>query len=437
MVSIVTNAWLKLCNALSKSAKGRADGCPKSTADLPLRGFLALAALLCIAGSLQGCAPSAQPMAPPAAMPMPVKLQGVEQKVLADQSTFVATLKSRKSVNLKPQIEGRLLEILVTSGDIVKAGQQLMTLDKSKQEASVTNAEAAIESALAEEKNANATLKSLQANRLSRIASLEFAQTQFRRYQRLNGEGAVSAESVDEKRNDLSIRKAELEATDAQIDAQQAQISRAQKQIKQARANRQEQIEQLKYFTVKAPFAGMIGDVPVRIGDYVTTETTLTTVDQTKPLEVYINIPTSLSAKLRTGLVADIVNDTGRIVEEGRVFFISSQVDANQQTVLVKAEVQNVAGELRSGQTANCKIVWGTVSTVTVPVTAVSRFSGQDFVFVAVPGAEGKMTASQRAVTLGPIEGNEYRVESGIKAGDRVVVSGVQNLADGVPINPS
>lgn len=436
MVSILTNIWFRLCSVLSVGANRLANQVPESVAGRLTGGFLVLTAVFMI-GCLQGCAPSAQPMAPPTAPAMPVKLEDAEEKVLSDQSTFVATLKSRKSVNLKPQIEGRLLEILVKSGDIVKPGQQLMILDKSKQEAQVTNTEAAIESAVADEKNAQATLKSLQATKLSKIASLEFAQTQFRRYQQLNAQGAVSAENVDEKRNDLSIRKAELEANDAQMDAQQAQISRAQKQIMQARANRQEQLEQLKYFTVKAPFAGMIGDVPVRIGDYVTTETMLTTIDQTRPLEVYINVPTSMSSKLKMGLVADIVDDTGKIIEEGKVFFISSQVDNGQQTVLVKAEVQNLAGDLRSGQTANCKVIWGTVRTVTIPVTAVSRFSGQDFVFVAVPGAEGKLTASQRSVTLGPIEGNEYRVESGVKAGDRVVVTGVQNLADGVPINPS
>lgn len=395
--------------------------------------FLAVVITVC----LQGCTPSAQPMAPPTVPTMPVKLEQVEEKVLSDQSTFVATLKSRKSVNLKPQIEGRLLEIMVKSGDMVKAGQSLMILDKSKQEALVGNTEAAIQSELAEEKNANATLKSLEATKLSKIASVEFAGAQFRRYQQLNNEGAVSAENLDEKRNDLSIRKAELEATAAQIDAQKAQISRAQKRIMQARAQRQEQLEQLKYFTVKAPFAGMIGDVPVRIGDYVTTETMLTTVDQTRPLEVYVNIPTSMSAKLRTGLTTDIVDDTGKKIEEGRVFFVSSQVDQNQQTVLVKAEVENLAGNLRSGQSANCKVIWGTVRTVTIPVTAVSRFSGQDFVFVAVPGPDGKMTASQRAVALGPIEGSEYRVISGVKAGERVVTSGVQNLTEGVPINPS
>ncbi len=387
---------------------------------------------------IQGCTPSAQPMGlPPAAPSMPVELGIATEHILDDASTFVATLKSRKSVNLKPQIEGRVLEILTKSGDAVTTGQALMVLDKSKQETLVANSEAAIESAIADETNALATLKSLKATRLSKVGNLEFANTQFNRYKKLNADGAVSSESMDEKRNNLTICEAELGAVDAQIAAQEAQVARCQKQINGARAARQEQLEQLKYFTVKAPFGGMIGDVPVRIGDYVTTDTILTTVDQMKPLEVYLNIPTSESPKLKIGLVAEIVDESGKAIEAGRISFISSQVDGTQQTVLTKAELPNVAGRLRSGQTANCRVVWGRSKAVTIPVTAVSRFSGQDFVFVAKKGRDGKLSASQRAVTLGPIIGNDYRVISGVNAGDQVVTSGIQNLADGVPISPS
>lgn len=385
---------------------------------------------------LQGCTPSAQSTAPPVIPAMPVELETAKEKVMDDASTFVATLKSRKSVNLKPQIEGRLLEILARSGDMVGAGQPLMILDKSKQETLVQNSEAAIESAIADEKNAEATLKSLKASRLTKVANLQFAQTQYKRYQSLNEDGAVSAESRDEKGNTLTISKAELDAIDAQISAQEAQVARTQKLINQAKAARQEQLEQLKYFTVRAPFSGMIGDVPVKIGDYVTTETTLTTVDQTKPLEVYVNIPTSVSSKLRTGLMADIVDDTGKTIEAAKIFFISSQVEPNQQTVLVKAELPNVAGRLRSGQTANCRVIWGRVNAVTVPVTAVSRFSGQEFVFIAKKGTDGKLTATQRAVKLGPIRDNEYQVISGVHAGEQIVTSGILNLADGTPISP-
>jgi len=406
-------------------------------ASLNLKWFTLSAFIFANCIALQGCAPSAQTAAPPVIPAMPVQLQTVSEKTLDDASTFVATLKSRKSVNLKPQVEGRLLEINARSGDLVAAGKPLMILDKSKQETLVENTDAAIESAFAEEKNAEATLKSLKASRLTKVANLQFAETQFKRYKALLEDGAVSAESKDEKGNNLSICRAELEAVDAQISAQEAQVSRAAKLISQAKAAKHEQLEQLKYYTVRAPFAGMIGDVPVRIGDYVTTDTTLTTVDQTKPLEVYVNVPTSVSSKLRIGLLTDIVDDTGKTIEAAKIFFISSQVDPNQQTVLVKAELPNATGKLRSGQTANSRIIWGHVNAVTIPVTAVSRFSGQEFVFVAKKGNDGKLTASQRSVKLGPIKDNEYQVISGVSAGDQIVTSGILNLADGSPISPA
>lgn len=401
------------------------------------KSLLLITAFILTGSLLGGCTTSAHTMAPPSVPSMPVKLTTATEKVVEDASTFVATLKSRKSVNLKPQIEGRVLNILVTSGNHVTAGQPLMILDKSKQETLVSNTDAAIESAVAEEKNAIATLKSLTASRLSKVANLEFSEKQFERYRKLNEDGAISTESVDEKRTSMSIAGAELEAIDAQIKAQEAEIARAQKHIKQAKAARQEQIEHLKYFTVRAPFAGMIGDVPVKIGDYVTTDTMLTTVDQTKPLEVYVHVPTSLSSKLRLGLKADVVDNAGKSIESGKIFFISSQVDEAEQTVLAKAELPNTDERLRSGQTANCRVIWGQVNAVTIPVTSVSRFSGQEFVFVAVPGEENKLYASQRAVKLGQIEGNEYRVISGVKPGDRVVTSGIQNLSDGIPVAPS
>lgn len=395
--------------------------------------FTGVAFVLCSC-LIHGCTTSAQPASPPAVQAMPVQLQTVRAHIMDDSSNFVATLKSRKSVNLKPQIEGRVLEILVKSGDHVRAGQPVMILDKSKQEAMVSGNEAAIETAVAEEKNAIAMVKSLKASRLSKVANLEFAQTQYRRYKELSQEGAVAAESVDEKRNALGVCQAELEAIDAQINAQEAQVARAQKSIKVAQASKLEQVEQLKYFTVKSPFEGMIGDVPVKLGDYVTTDTMLTTVDQTKPLEVYINVPTTLSPRLRIGLPVELIDEHEQRIETAKVFFISSQVESGQQTVLAKAELPNLSGRLRSGQTSNSKIVWDEVSAVTIPVTAVSRFSGQDFVFVAEDKG-GKLTASQRAVSLGPIKDNEYRVISGVQSGDRLVTSGIQNLSDGAPIS--
>lgn len=366
---------------------------------------------------------------------MPVQTQTATAKLLDETSSYVGTFKSRKSVNLKAQVPGRILSISATSGDKVVKGAPLVELDRQKQEALTANSEAAIESAIADKASAEANLKSLAANRLSKLANVRFAKTQFARYQQLNKEGAVSTESVDDYRNRLSIAEAEVEAIDAQMKAQEAIVSRSGKQVTQARAGMREQQEQQRYFTVRAPFNGVIGDIPVRVGDYVDTNTMLTTVDEDFPLELYIAIPMAQATKLHIGQSAQVIQG-GQVVDSGKIFFVSPQVDQRDQSVLVKALFDNRTHRFRSGEIVNARVLWEKVSAITIPVAAVSRMSGQDFVFIAENDGKGGTQAKQKVVKLGEIQGNEYRVLSGVQSGERVITSGIQNLADGVPVKP-
>ena len=112
---------------------------------------------------------------------------------------------------------------------------------------------------------------------------------------------------------------------------------------------------------------------------------------------------------------------------------ISPSVDDTTQTVLVKAPVSQRGSALRTDQFVRARIVWSTAPAVTVPVVAVSRISGQFFVFVA-EAANGGLVARQRPVTVGAMSGNDYVVAAGLKAGDRVIVGGVQKIGDGAPV---
>ena len=119
---------------------------------------------------------------------------------------------------------------------------------------------------------------------------------------------------------------------------------------------------------------------------------------------------------------------------------VSSHVDDQTQSVLVKGLVQNSHGALRSSQYVRVRLVWKTVEGIVVPVTAVLRINGRHFAFVAeeAKGGDGQpaLVARQRPITVGTIVGDNYTVHSGLAPGDRVIVSGVQRLADGAPISP-
>ncbi len=194
---------------------------------------------------------------------------------------------------------------------------------------------------------------------------------------------------------------------------------------------------QLAYYNVTAPFAGVVGDIPVHVGDYVSPQTLLTTVDENADLEAYIYIPTERAADIRMGLPVQIVTSTGELIENTKIYFISQQVDNASQGILVKAPVHGSLDKFRNAQLVKARVIWSTAPTPTVPVLAVTRIGGQSFVYVAAQADGGGTVAKQRAVTLGDTIGNDYAVTSGLKPGEKVIVSGTQFLIDGTPIQPT
>jgi RND family efflux transporter MFP subunit len=345
---------------------------------------------LVAAGSLSsGCHRGSSP-APPG---VPVRIETARSTSVDDTTEYVATLRSRDSAVIMPQVEGHITKILVHAGSRVAAGTPLMQIDPSKQQAAVKSQEDAL---------------------AARRAALAFAKQQYERLARLADTGIASQQDLDQA-------KAALDAADADLRSVGAQV-------------RQQEVE-LRYYEVTAPGAGRVGDIPVRVGDRVTVSTELTTVDGAGGLEAYVPVPVERARELRLGLPIRLVNSTGEVVAESKLSFVSPEVDAGTQTVLAKARVADPEGMLRHAQFIRARVVWGTSEGPLVPVLAVSRLSGQYFAFVAEP-QKGGLVARQKPLRLGPIVGNDYFVIDGIKPGDRLIVSGTQFLRDGVPVSP-
>ena len=183
-------------------------------------------------------------------------------------------------------------------------------------------------------------------------------------------------------------------------------------------------------------WGGIVGDIPVRVGDRVQVTTQLTTVDKPGSLEVYVYVPIEHSSQLKMNLPVQVLNGDGKVVADSRISFISPEVDNTTQTVLVKARIANSNDALRQSQFIRARIVWGVHQSPQVPILAVSRLAGQYFAFVAEPQTGGSYVARQRALKIGQTVGNDYEVQDGIKPGDKVIVSGTQFLLDGAPVIP-
>ncbi len=325
---------------------------------------------------------------------MPVKVMEARTVPVSDATEYVATLKSRDSAVIMPQVEGQVTQILVHSGQRVEAGAPLMNIDPLKQQATVQSQESA---------------------RAAQQATLNWTKQQYERAQGLATAGVVSKQDLDQAKSAMDAAQAQMSALDAQV---------------------REQEVQLHYYKVVAPRGGIVGDVPVRVGDRVTTATQLTTVDQPGSLEAYVYVPIEHSSQLKMNLPVQILDSDDKVLADTRVTFISPQVDNTTQTVLVKASITNGNDALRQSQFVRARVVFGTHQNPQVPILAVSRLAGQYFAFVAEPQNGGSFLARQRPLKIGQTVGNDYEVQDGIKPGDKVIVSGTQFLLDGVPVIP-
>ncbi len=193
--------------------------------------------------------------------------------------------------------------------------------------------------------------------------------------------------------------------------------------------------QQLAYYHIVAPFTGVVGDVPVHIGDYVSPTTMLTTVDDNTQLEAYIYVPADRASQVRIGLPVEITTADGTPITSAKVYFVSPQVDNTLQAILVKAKIGTKPGVLRNDQLVRAVLTWSTAPAPTVPVLAVTQIGGQQFVYVAEM-KDGHYFAIQKTVQLGGMVGNFYEVTGGLQPGDKVIVSGTQLLVSGAPVQP-
>jgi RND family efflux transporter MFP subunit len=326
--------------------------------------------------------------------PTPVEAVTLQAHPVEQATEFVGTVKSRQSTTVQPQVEGFVTRILVRSGDRVEPGTALMQIDPRMQQAAVAN---------------------LESLRASREADLRYAQQDAARTKTLFEAGAASQSELEHAQTSLSAADAQLKAADALINEQKVALG---------------------YHMVSAPTAGVVGDIPVRVGDRVTNTTPLTTIDKNTGLEVYINVPVQEAEHLKVGLPVHLVDDEGRLLTTTRLTFVSPAVDAGTQSVLVKASLEQPSS-LRTEQYVRARVVWTETPAITVPFISVTRINGQYFGFVVESGEGGKTVARQRQLDLGAVVGNDYVVKSGLKPGETLIVAGIQKIGDGAPVTAS
>lgn len=338
----------------------------------------------------QSAAGGGRGAAPPAA----VSIVTLQEKPIEVTSEFIATLRSQRSTTIQPEVAGVITRIFVKPGDRVRPGSALAQIDADKQQA---------------------TVRSTEASRSGVQSDVRYWREQVKRLEALVQAGAISRQEFEQAQNSLRNAEARLDSLEAQVNEERVA---------------------LRYYRVTAPQGGVVGDIPVRAGDRVTSSTVITTIDDNADLEADIQVPLDRASELRAGLPVQLLDPDGKVMVTNPITFVAPRVDDRTQTILVKSVLRDAPPAVRAQQFARARIVWRNSAGVTVPVTAVQRISGLYFCFVAEPTEGGGLVARQRPIEVGEMIGNEYAVRSGVKAGDRVITSGIQKIGNGAPVRP-
>lgn len=391
---------------------------------------------------------------------VPVKLATLETAKLIESTNFVGSLEAVQRVTLAPRISGRILQVFAQNGDKVTVGQPIVQLEPTQQQEDVNAAqssvavekatlgqrEAEMRTAEAERAGTAADVERARADVQDAEAQLELAQVNYERSEFLVSQGVQPKQDLDDRTRDLNSTKARLEAAQETLRATEKQLEAADKRVEQALANIDAQkasvaraqaqlgsvTQNLDFNTVRAPIEGIVGDFPVKVGDFVNVGQELTSITNDDTFFLRISVPIERRGELRLGLPVEIINPDGSIIK-GEISIISPTVDQSAQAVLVKAVFEN-NGNLKDDEFVRASIIWDEQPGVLIPTTAVSSLGDQKFVFVAEPGEGSGLVVKQKPIQVGSIQGQAYQVLSGVEAGQQIAVTRILDLRDGTPI---
>ncbi|WP_443937485.1 efflux RND transporter periplasmic adaptor subunit [Pedobacter sp. MW01-1-1] len=325
------------------------------------------------------------------------------------ETTYVdypASIQGAVDIDVRPQVSGYLQSVLVNEGAYVTAGQTLFKINENPYREALNNAKASLHAAEAAMLNAQ-----LEVDKLTPLVQNKVV-------------------------SDIQLKTAKTAYKIAQANAEQAKASVAAAQIN------------LGYTNVKATVSGYIGRIPKKQGSLVSPsdEIALTQLSDTHEVHVYFalaekdfnnfnaNYPGKTPADRISHLPAVellLADDTAYPIK-GKIDMIDGQFDKTTGAITLRASFLNASGLLRSGNTGKIRLGLQHSNAILVPQAATVEM--QDKVFVFTLGDSSKV--KKQAISIVGKAGENYLVQSGVNAGDQIVLSGIDKLQEGMVIQP-
>lgn len=391
----------------------------------PLSRFFIVISIAAAAAGCGGAGAGAKGAAPDASAVTVTTVAAVEQPI----TRFIrvsGTLTAQESAQVAAEVAGRVVATPVERGSRVSAGGELIRIAAAEGEAQAAEAQA--NAAQIEARLGVTAGQPFAIERVPEVANalatVQLARTELQRAERLHKEQLLSQSEFDQK-------KAQTESAERQYDVARNAAAQQYQALLAARARVTMAQKALADTTVRAPFAGVVGERFVSVGDYVTRGTKVASVMRVDPLRVELTVPEQYVSVVAAGrpVIFEVDAYPGETFT-GEVRFVSPSVAAETRALTIEAMVPNPENRLKPGFFATARIAQATTAPgVVVPAAAVRSVSGTERIFV-VNGDR----AEERIITTGQAVGDRVEVTSGLKAGERVVATGPERLVDGVRV---
>jgi membrane fusion protein (multidrug efflux system) len=401
--------------------------------------------------ALSACGSSRGTESGPTPPPIIVTTATLQRQTVPIDADFVASTAAMQSVDVHARAQGTLDHVYFKEGTLVHRGQLLFALQRDKYVSAVQAARASLMKADGDLRKARDTQPVVQAQAAvdAKRADLQRADLSVTRLTPLAASKAVPQKDLDNARSTQAAAKAALDGAQAQlanakveqsvgIEQSNAAILNAQSQLSDAQLN-------LSYTTIRAPVTGIIGFLTVDPGNVVggAGDQVLTTISTVDPMKVtfpvdevtYIELANNKhdpgERALRDQPLHLVLADGSVYPYRGRLYTVNRALDAKTGTILVEAMFPNPRALLRPGQFARVRVTTAQRhNAVLVPQSAVVQTQGATSAYVIGPDG----TAQLRSLTLGPQFGSNYVVNDGLRAGERVVVTGIQRVRPGTKV---
>lgn len=428
----------------------------------PRKGFrnslLVAGLVLSVSVSLAGCAGGGGGWQMP---PPVVETTRAAQLPWTVNYAATGTLEANNRIDLNTETPAIVSHILVKEGDAVRLGQVLIRFKADKQLAQVQQAAAGIAASQGGVERQQAGISQYQALAESTRVKWQLTKSELARYEQLYQEDFVSQLELEQKRTAFQTAASEYQAALQQLNAAKAQAAQASSSLAQSRSSYQYNLALAGETVIRAPFFGIVGTKYVDLGDYVAPTEKLMTLVDNSVFRISFTVPERYLSQLKTGLPVSVkFEGLGGKTVNGQVNFVDPVVDLDAHTVKVKALLPSVPG-LKDGLLGDVSLALGVIpDAVVIPEEAIVPQGEKTFVYVIrhemyQPRTEtGKEKAPAKAeeksakpaepvdvahlqeVSLGYREAGKVQVVSGLRPGDRVIVSGLQKVSDNLPVNP-